>query len=169
MDKPEWKVGSKRRAVLTFIKEFLPLLILPIIVLLILDWVVGSVGGMDGAGDIYKNMMFSAMIFSIPLMILSIPLGFYAKGNSARIPFAFAFPVYIAVWVWLFTHGGNFPISIPPMDIGGLTISSMDMVLNIAVILYITTVVCVLKGLMSFTEYSANREKFQEKLKNNES
>ena len=164
MDKPEWGVGSKSGALWGLIKEFLPLLILPIVLFTVMGWVMES-GDVNATMEDYKGMIMSAAIFAIPLIILSIPLGYYAKGNSARIAFAFIFPIYTGIWIWLFTNGGNFPVTLPPMSIGSLTLSSMEIVLNIRTILYIVMVICFLKGLLAFTEYSKNREKFQEKLK----
>ena len=163
MDKPEWGVGSKKGAVWGFMKEFLPILIIPIVLFALMGWLMTG-SGVDMPMGEYEDMMKRAVIFSIPLIIIAIPLGYYAKGNSARIPFAFFFPVYAGIWVYLFTNGGNIPLSIPGMDVGALSISSMDVVLNIETLIYIMIFVCFLKGLMAFTEYSANRKKFQEKL-----
>jgi len=163
MDKPEWGVGSKKGAVWGFIKEFFPIIILPIILFALIGWLISG-SNVDMPMDDYNSMIRSAAIFSIPLIIMAIPLGYYAKGNSARIPFAFFFPVYAGIWILLFTNGGNLPLSLPGMDVGTLSISSMDVVLDIKILIYIMMFVCFLKGLMAFTEYSANRKKFQEKL-----
>ena len=168
MDKPEWKVGSKKKAVWSLIKEFLPLLIIPVVLFLLIGWMLAD-SSSNATMDVYQDMVLKAAVFSIPLIILAIPLGYYAKGNSARIPFAFFFPVYTGIWVYLFTNGGKFPVNLPAMDIGPLALSSGEIVLNIGVILYIIIILCFLKGIMAFTEYSANREKFQEKLKKDSS
>jgi len=163
MDKAEWGVGSKKGAVWGFFKEFFPILVLPIVLLALLGWLMSS-SDVNVPMDEYNDMLKSAAIFAIPLIILAIPLGYYAKGNSARIPFAFFFPVYAGIWVYLFTNGGNIPLSLPEMSVGALSISSMHIVLDIRMLIYIMMFVCLLKGIMAFTEYSANREKFQEKL-----
>ena len=164
MDKAEWGVGSKAGAVGGFLKQFLPLVIIPLIILKVLDAVMDNTF-IEGSTDPYKEMVNLLIIFSIPLLLLAIPKGYYAKGNSARIPFAFIFPIYSIAWIWLFTNGGLLPVSLPEMDIGALTISSAEMVLDLSILLYIMMAIGILKGLMAFTEYSKYREKFQEKLK----
>lgn len=103
----------------------------------------------------------SLMIYSIPLIVLSAFVGLYEKGSYARIPFKFAYCIYLAAVLLLFTKGGEMDMFIDGSTIGE-NIHSVAVVLEIKAVIYILAIIAVLKGFLAFAEFSDNRKKYLE-------
>ena len=80
--------------------------------------------------DQFAVYLRSLMIYSIPLIILSVFVGLYEKGSYARIPFKFAYCLYLAAVMLLFTKGGEMDMFIDGSTIGE-GIHSIEIVLEI--------------------------------------
>ncbi len=108
------------------------------------------------------------MIYSIPLLFLSIGIGYYPKGNYARIPFKFVAALYLSIMLLLFTNGGQLEVTLDGSalgydpTVGGL--SGLDMTLSVTGIIYILSIIAFVKGFLAFTEFSDNRKDYLENL-----
>ncbi len=104
------------------------------------------------------------MVYAIPLIFLSIFIGYYPKGNYARIPFKFIAAVYLSIMLLMFTNGGQLEITLDGSALGydptqgGL--SGLDMTLSVTGIIYILSIIAFVKGFLAFTEFSDNRKEY---------
>ena len=111
--------------------------------------------------DQFNVYLRNLMIYSIPLIILSIFVGLYEKGSYARIPFRLVYCLYLAVMLLMFTKGGHMDMTIDGSALGG-GLDSVTIVLNIEAVIYILAIISALKGFLAFAEFSDNRKKYLE-------
>lgn len=111
--------------------------------------------------DQLAGYLRSLMLYSIPLVILSVFVGLYEKGSYARIPFKFVYCLYLALVLLLFTKGGELDMVIDGSSLGE-GIHSITMVLEIKAVIYILAIISALKGFLAFAEFSDNRKKYLE-------
>ena len=104
------------------------------------------------------------MVYSVPLVIFAIFIGYYPAGNYARIPFKFIASLYLAVMLLMFTDGGHLSISLTGESLESMNIAGMDMTLDIVGIIYILSIIAFVKGFLAFTEFSDNRKQYLEDL-----
>ena len=102
------------------------------------------------------------MVYSIPLIVLSIFVGLYEKGSYARIPFKFVSCLYLAVVLLMFTKGGMLDLTIDGSTLGP-EIGDIVIVLEIKAFIYILAIISALKGFLAFAEFSDNRKKYLER------
>lgn len=103
------------------------------------------------------------ILYSIPIIILAFPKGFYPKGNFGRVPFGILQSVTIALWIWYITNGGILPINVDiPLEI----VSGVDATATVSVnliltgFIYLFMLVAIAKGGYYFVEYGGNRKKY---------
>lgn len=112
--------------------------------------------------DQFAVYLRSLMVYSIPLIVLSIFIGLYEPGSYARIPFKFISSLYLAVVLLMFTKGGMLDVVIDGSSITpGL--SEIAITLEIKAYIYILAVLAALKGFLAFAEFSDNRKKYLER------
>ena len=104
------------------------------------------------------------LIYSIPLVILSIFIGYYSPGSYARIPFKFLSAVYLAIMLLLFTEGGHLYVSMPAEAVESMGLAGLDLTLDVVGIIYILSIISFVKGFLAFTEFSDNRKQYLEDL-----
>jgi hypothetical protein len=104
------------------------------------------------------------MVYSIPLIVFAIFIGYYPAGNYARIPFKFIASVYLAVMLLMFTDGGHLSVSLGGESLSSMGIDGLDMTLDIVGIIYILSIIAFVKGFLAFTEFSDNRKQYLENL-----
>ena len=104
------------------------------------------------------------MVYSIPLIVFAIFIGYYPAGNYARIPFKFIASVYLAIMLLMFTDGGHLSISLGGDSLSSMGIGGLDMTLDIVGIIYILSIIAFVKGFLAFTEFSDNRKQYLENL-----
>ena len=104
------------------------------------------------------------MVYSIPLIVFAIFIGYYPAGNYARIPFKFIASVYLAVMLLMFTDGGHLSVSLSGESLSSMGIGGLDMTLDIVGIIYILSIIAFVKGFLAFTEFSDNRKQYLEDL-----
>lgn len=110
---------------------------------------------LDGFTVYLRNLM----IYSIPLIFLSIFIGLYEPGSYARIPFKFISSIYLAMVLLMFTKGGCMDVSIDGSGMG-VGMGMITMSLEIQAVIYILAVISVIKGFLAFAEFSDNRKKY---------
>lgn len=112
--------------------------------------------------DQFNMYLRNLMIYSIPLIILSIFVGLYDKGSYARIPFRLVYCLYLAVMLLMFTKGGHIDMVIDGSAFGGGQLDSLALVLNIEAVIYILAIISALKGFLAFAEFSDHRKEYLE-------
>ena len=110
---------------------------------------------LDGFTVYLRNLM----IYSIPLIFLSVFIGLYEPGSYARIPFKFISSIYLAMVLLMFTKGGCMDVSIDGSGMG-VGMGMITMSLEIQAVIYILAVISVIKGFLAFAEFSDNRKKY---------
>lgn len=102
------------------------------------------------------------ILYSIPIIILGFPVGFYPKGNFGRVPFGILQAGTIAMWIWYITRGGVLPVSVDiPVDLGGIDVdASVSLTLVLTGFIYLFMIVALAKGAYFFAEYGGNRKKY---------
>ena len=118
------KNGSLAGAILSFICVLMVFIIAPYVLFAFIS------GGLPGIGTefgIDTSEIAAAiwpwiqdmMKYAIPLLLLSIPIGFYRAGSYARVPFKMLFALYLGSWLWVASHGGIFTMTLPVFEIFG--------------------------------------------------
>ena len=106
------------------------------------------------------------MVYSIPLIVLSVFVGLYEKGSYARIPFKFLSSLYLAIVLLMFTKGGHMDMVVDGSALGG-AVDQITLVINIEAVIYILATIAALKGFLAFTEFSDNRKAYLERAAKN--
>jgi hypothetical protein len=174
-DKNEFALskGSFGQAFLCVVRTAVSFIILPLCIFALMDGVmdVAVANGMFGTEmfermtEVSEVMLKRAIKYSLPFLIIAIPMGFYPSGNAAKIPFRLIFAAYMIIWIWVITGGGVIFAEMGSMSIsGGLSIDSIGLTMNVTNILYITLMIAVAKGFLAFSEYGSHREKYLEEL-----
>ena len=160
------KNGSILGALIRFLIVLTMFVIIPYAVYyFISDGLSGAGGGLLGSADIDEIAWawVSNMIkYSIPLVILAIPIGFYRKGSYARIPFKVVFALYLSVWFWISSHGGIFDATLHDVEIVAGTLSTITLNLNVRYIVYVMMILSIAMVFLVFTEFAGNRKKYLE-------
>ena len=101
--------------------------------------------------------------YSIPMLFLAIPVGFYSAGSYAKIPFRILAALYLAVLLIMFTNGGDIFVSLyNVINTEQLIVNSVSVNINIAPIIYMMVIICIAKAFLSFAEFAGSREKYLE-------
>ena len=162
------KNGSLAGAVLSFLCVLMVFVIAPYILFALLS---GSLPGIgiefgidteeiiDGIWPWIENMMK----YAIPLILLSIPIGFYRAGSYARVPFKMLFALYMGSWLWVASNGGVFSMTLPVFEIFGST-SALTVGLNVTYIIYVMILICFAMVFVALAELGGNRKEYLEAL-----
>ncbi|MCL1984130.1 MAG: hypothetical protein FWG58_01870, partial [Methanomassiliicoccaceae archaeon] len=78
---------------------------------LIVMMAVGNVEDTGGWTDAAWSWIYDMMKYSIILILLAIPVGFYRAGSYAKVPFRIVFALYLGAWLWAASHGGVFSMT----------------------------------------------------------
>ena len=162
------KCGSWTSSFLYFCKALVAYIILPLALIALINGVGPRLSDAVSSGiDFGPILMEFAvyldryMLYSIPLLIFAIFIGYYPPGNYARIPFKFIASVYLAIMLMLFTEGGHLSISLGEGAFGaGTPIGGLDLTLDIVGIIYLLAIIAFVKGFLAFTEFSDNRKEY---------
>ncbi|MFA6803107.1 MAG: hypothetical protein WCR24_01280 [Candidatus Methanomethylophilaceae archaeon] len=101
--------------------------------------------------------------YSIPMLFLAVPIGFYSAGSYAKIPFRIIAALYLAVLLIMFTNGGDILISLyNVINTEQLIVNSVSVNIDIAPIIYMMVIICIAKAFLSFAEFAGSREKYLE-------
>ncbi|MCL2607064.1 MAG: hypothetical protein FWD92_00690 [Methanomassiliicoccaceae archaeon] len=115
---------------------------------------IGNAGAMEyGMWDTVSDLMK----YAVPLILLSIPVGFYRSGSYAKIPFRILFTFYLGAWIWIASQGGIFTVEMGSVADG---ISSMTLNLDVRYIVFIVMIICLAMMFLAFAEFGGSREKY---------
>jgi hypothetical protein len=162
-DKKNKDKGGVKGAVAYFLKTLIVLVILPLAVYYCIPSIFDAVAG-GAAGDIsaqvekLKPYIDRILIFAIPLLIISIPLGYYPRGDKRKAVCRMAYAVAGAAFLWFVTDGGKFDLVMNDVGLGDVSASSFSIGLNNTTIILILIVLCLLKGLLGILEYRCYRD-----------
>lgn len=120
-------------------------------------------GTLDQMKTVIDQLIRKAIKYAIPFLIISVPLGFYPRGNAAKIPFRMAWAFYMAVWIWILAEGGS-STALSGLSLGTVAIDSFRLNLDLTHIMYISLMVCITKGFLAFSEYGSYHEEYLESL-----
>lgn len=100
--------------------------------------------------DLLRDQVYRMMKYSIPLILLSLFVGFYRSGSYAKIPFRMIFALYLTSWLWIVSYGGVFEITISEMTVG----------IDIRYVVYVMMMICFAMMFLAFSEFGGNRMKY---------
>jgi len=161
------KNGTIVGAILSFIFALVTFVIAPYVLFALVSGGLADISGMIGIdvnemAESVWPMAESMMKYAVPLVLLSIPVGFYRAGSYARVPFKMLFALYLGSWLWVASQGGIFVIDMP-LEIGGST-SALAMGLDIRYIIYVMMMICFVMMFLAFSELGDKRKKYLEAL-----
>jgi hypothetical protein len=172
MDDIRFDFSLKNGTVLGALIRFLVVLTVFIIIpYAVFTFVSGSLS--DMGGDIFEGAdmtdqawewVSNMMKYAIPLILLSIPIGFYRPGSYARIPFKILFALYLGSWLWISSNGGIFSLTLPDMSFMADSVSSITVNLDMRYVVYVMMMICFAMVFLAFTEFGGNRKKYFEAL-----
>lgn len=119
---------------------------------------------LDQLVGVTQETLERAIKYSIPFLVIAIPMGFYARGNIAKVPFRLIWAVYMMIWMWMILQGGVFTTAMHDIGIETINISTISIALDLTFIIYITLMVCVTKGFLAFSEYGSYHKEYVEEL-----
>lgn len=165
------KCGSWTNSFLSLSKAIVVYILLPLAFIALIKGTAPTLNTMMG-GAIDVGLIFEQFIiyfnryilYSVPLVILSIFAGYYPPGNYARIPFKFISSAYLAIMLLMFTNGGHIGVSITGDALASTGIMGIDLTLDFVGVIYILAFITFVKGFLAFTEFSDNRKGYLEKL-----
>jgi hypothetical protein len=161
------KNGTLIGALLSFICVLMAFVIVPYLLFAFVSGglsVIGEAFGID-ASDITEGIwpwVTDMMKYAIPLLLLSIPVGFYRAGSYARVPFRMLFALYLASWLWIASHGGVFIMTLPSIEMFGGT--SITIGIDVKYLIYIMIMICFVMVLVALSELGGNRKEYLEAL-----
>jgi len=157
--------GGTKGAVKYFLKTFIALIVVPSIIYFSIPYLFDAIAG-GAAGDISAQMkdlepyFIRLILCAIPMVIISIPLGYFARGDKRKVPCRIAYGVAAAALVLIVTNGGKFNLSMADVDLGAALVSSFSITLTNTVLVMIIVILCLLKGLLGILEYRVYRDEF---------
>ena len=178
-DKNEFALskGSFGQSFLCVVKTAVGFIILPLCVYALMEGMMdlAVANGMFGTtmfedmSNVSQSMLTRAIKYSLPFLIIAIPMGFYPSGNAAKIPFRLIFAVYMVIWIWIITGGGVIITELGSLPItGNLTMDQVGIAMNVANVMYISMMIGLAKGFLAFSEYGSHRKKYLEELNKKE-
>ena len=148
------RYGSIGRAMLSFVITLAAFVIIPYAVFsIVAEQVTGA--GLEEIIDKAWELIINMIKYSAPLVIISIPAGFYRAGSFARVPFKVLYALYFASWLWMASNGGIF--SMPISDVGG---ADAVIELNLRPIVYVMIMIAFVKVFIAFSECGGSRKKY---------
>jgi len=157
--------GGAKGAVAYFLKTFIVFIVLPLAFYYSMPYLFDAVAP-GIAGDMKEQVetlwpyIEKLVLCSIPLVVISIPLGYFARGDKRKVPFRIAYGIAAAALVWTVTNGGKFNIAMNDVGLGAVSVSSFSIALNNTTLIMITMLICVLRGFMGILEYRSYRDEF---------
>ena len=166
------KCGSVSGSFLSFCVAIVKYIIIPLALITLIDKVGASILGSFSSGTLDFGVILQEftiyirkfMVYSIPLLFLSIFIGYYPKGNYARIPFEFISAVYLAFILLLFTNGGYLDLHLDGSSLGIAELESADVTLVVTSFVYILATISIAKGFLAFAEFADCRKKYLKNL-----
>ncbi|MCL2890303.1 MAG: hypothetical protein FWF40_00230 [Methanomassiliicoccaceae archaeon] len=160
--------GTLAGAILSFLCVLMVFVIAPYILFAFLSGGLPDIGiefGIDTAEiiDGIWPWIMDMMKYAVPLILLSIPIGFYHAGSYARVPFKMLFALYMGAWLWIASHGGIFDMTLPGFEIFGST-SALTVGLDVKYIVYVMIMICFAMMFVALAELGGNRKKYLETL-----
>jgi hypothetical protein len=167
-EKKNKETGGVKGAVKYFLKTLIALVIIPLVIFYCIPSIFDAVAG-GAAGDIsaqvekLKPYLDKILMFAIPMLIISIPLGYYPRGHKRKAVCRIAYAVAGAAFLWFVTNGGKFDIVMNDFGLGNVSVSSFSIGLDNTTIILILIVLCLLKGLLGILEYRCYRDELNRK------
>jgi len=155
--------GGVKGAVTCFLKTLIIFIVIPLGVYYAIPHIFDAVAG-GAYGDISAQMeqikpyIDKIVLFAIPLVIISIPLGYFPRGDKRKIIFRIAYAVGMAALLWFVTNGGKMNIAMNDVGLGDVTVSWFSIGIINTTLIYVSICLCLLKGLLGILEYRVYRD-----------
>jgi hypothetical protein len=128
--------------------------------------IAGTGGTVFGDSDALMNgaweWVADLIKYSVPFVLLSIPIGFYRAGSYARIPFKILFALYFGSWLWIASHGGVFEMTLSGASVMSGGVSTMALALDVRPVVYVMIMICFAMIFLAISEFGGNRKKYFE-------
>jgi len=156
------KNGSLSGAMLSFFLSLMMFIAVPYAVFVFasgsLDGGITIFGNVNGLADGVWGWVMNMMKYSVPLILLSVPIGFYRAGSYSRVPFRILFALYLGTWLWIASGGGIF--SFPLTGDASSAVISLD----VRYVAYVIIMISFAMIFLAFSELGGNRKKYLEAL-----
>jgi hypothetical protein len=123
-------------------------------------------GTVFGDSDILMNgaweWVADLIKYSLPFILLSIPIGFYRAGSYARIPFKILFALYFGSWIWIAAHDGIFEMMLSDASFISDNFSTISLGLDVRPIVYVMIMISFAMIFLTISEFGSNRKKYFE-------
>ena len=148
------RYGSLLRAITSFIGSMITFVVIPFVVFNFMA-IQMSGAGLNNIMDETWLLVQNMIKFSVPMVLLSIPIGFYRPGSYARVPFKVLSAIYLASWLRMVSNNG---ILLMEMS------EEITVVLDISMITYIVMMIAFAKVFLAFSECGGKRKEYLEKI-----
>jgi hypothetical protein len=161
------KNGSLSGALISFFITISILVVAPYLIFIAASGNISDVGWtvfgdpgtlMDGAWEWVASMLK----YSVPFILLSIPIGFYRAGSYARIPFRILFALYFGSWIWIAAHGGIFEMMLSDASFVSDNFSTITLGLDVRPVVYVMIMISFAMIFLAISEFGSNRKKYFE-------
>ncbi|MDR2845882.1 MAG: hypothetical protein LBV63_01210 [Candidatus Methanoplasma sp.] len=118
--------GSKRDAAVAAVGSICLFLIIPLVWIFIIGYVDNSLEQDSPISSVLgplKNILVLYIVFSVPMIILSVFTAFYPEGSRSKLVFNLAFMLYAISWAWIVLSGGTVHMD---LDVGSFFASDSD-------------------------------------------
>jgi len=158
------KNGSLSGALISFFVSLSIFIILPYAVFTLISGGIVNIGTLsdpDAVADGILVWISDIMRYALPLILLSVFIGFYRPGSYVRIPLRIMFALYLGSWLWIASHGGVFSSTTDVSFIADIA-SSVTFEVDVRYIVYVTLMICFAMIFLAFSEFGGNRKKYFE-------
>lgn len=171
-----YRYGSPGGAFLSMSMTLFAFILIPLSAFALANGVFGNMMAEGGGGGMSPDQMQKILDelwsyvhrlirYSIPLIFIAMPVGFYRAGSYAKIPFRLLFALYSVLIILSFTNGGvmYFTVPVASGSGGSFTMDSVTIALDISTFIYISILIGIAGAFLAFTEFASNRKEFVEK------
>ncbi len=160
------RFGSWGKGAVSAIVSLISIVVLPLLILYFLEtFTAGS--GLDeelvGMIETMEGMIYRFAIYGSPMILLTFFNASYRKGSKAKLMLVLMSLGYSILWIFLILEGGAIAITIDFSTISDdMPIKGIDILLSIGGLIVIMVIFIMLKMILAFTKYGANRDEYLE-------
>lgn len=159
------KNGSWGRGLLSFFVKLIFIVVIPYVIVTYYGEIAESIPEMLGEfADMLVAMLERVYMFGIPVVVLSLFTGSYAKGNKGKLLFSIVSLTYSIFWLLMIFELGALEI---PYDTSVLFTDSEFYLTNVGFVWSLIVIflgVILLKMVLAYNSYMKNRNKYLRKI-----
>jgi hypothetical protein len=164
------EIGSKKDAITSFAFSLIAMVGIPLVLILfskdIGAWLASFISGMsaDDLGSAIKLVNTFAntyLLFGLPILLLSIPIGFYPQGSWSRLTFRLMSGIYAVFWLYMILAGGVFTINATDLAQSMNTgMTELSMTIDIRGFMWVLLALSALRNIVPIAEFYGARDEF---------